>query len=92
MKSLEYDPNTILPSDITLLTSDATLKELEYRPSTVHAMADVLERACDGEAPPCPQTIAVVLRLLRECFLESALGDIRRDRRCLRILVERRAN
>jgi hypothetical protein len=92
MKAFDYDPDIILPSEITLSFNDDAFQELEYCLSTAHALADVLERACEAEDPLCPQSIAVVLRLLRECYLRQALGDIRNDRQRLRILAERRAS
>jgi hypothetical protein len=92
MEAFDYDPDIILPSDINVPIDDNALEELEYRLSTAHAMADVLARACGAEDTPGPQSIAVVLRLLRECFLEHTLDNIRNARHHLRFLAERRAS
>jgi hypothetical protein len=76
MKSLEYDPDIILPSDINVPIDDKALEELEWRLTTADALAEVLERACEAEHAPGPHTIGLVLGLLGECFLESALTAV----------------
>jgi hypothetical protein len=90
--SLASHLNTILPHDVTIAFDDATLEELEWRLTTAHALADVLERACRAPEPPRPETIAAVLSLMGQAYLEWALADVRNDRRGLRLMAERRAS
>jgi hypothetical protein len=82
--SLAYDPNTILPHDVTMAFNDATLEELEWRLTTAHGLADVLERACRAPEPPRPATIAAVLSLMGQAYLGWALANIRNNRRDLK--------
>ena len=76
----DYDPNEIIPG-IPLSIGDAWLEDTEWRLTLADALADVLQRACEAEQPPPPQTTALALRHLRQVYLHTALADIRSDRR-----------
>jgi hypothetical protein len=65
------------------------LEEWEWRLSTVDALAEVLERACEAARAPSPKALGVVLRMLREQYLESALTESQSDRRCIRMLAQK---